>query len=397
MLFRSLTDSAIKTADAGYLTRRLSDVSHDAIIRMEDCGVEQGIEISKTHRRDSFLGRILGRILVEDVKDGRKVVAKQGEVINGKLAQEIDELEGVESVHVHSPMTCQARKGLCQKCYGWDFSTREMVNIGVPVGIIAAQSIGEPGTQLTMRVKHSGGIVGLDVTQGLPRVEELLEARNPKVKALVAQVAGKVKISEKGDEKIITIKSADVSSEDEESYTVPAGRTLSVENGDLVHPGQMLTSGGADIQELLQLRGLLFAQQHLVDQVQYVYESQGITINDRHFEVIARKMGDKVKIEMSGDTEFLTGEISERSSFMAANDETMAAGGEPATAKVLLLGITRSSLFTDSWLSAASFQHTKHVLTDAASAGKVDDLEGLKENVIIGRLIPTSEERARID
>ncbi len=394
---KGLTDSAIKTADAGYLTRRLSDVSHDAIIRMEDCGVEQGIEISKTHRRDSFLGRILGRILVEDVKDGRKVVAKQGEVINGKLAQEIDELEGVESVHVHSPMTCQARKGLCQKCYGWDFSTREMVNIGVPVGIIAAQSIGEPGTQLTMRVKHSGGIVGLDVTQGLPRVEELLEARNPKVKALVAQVAGKVKISEKGDEKIITIKSADVSSEDEESYTVPAGRTLSVENGDLVHPGQMLTSGGADIQELLQLRGLLFAQQHLVDQVQYVYESQGITINDRHFEVIARKMGDKVKIEMSGDTEFLTGEISERSSFMAANDETMAAGGEPATAKVLLLGITRSSLFTDSWLSAASFQHTKHVLTDAASAGKVDDLEGLKENVIIGRLIPTSEERARID
>ena len=392
---KGLTDSAIKTADAGYLTRRLSDVSHDAIIRMEDCGVEQGIEIAKDHRRDVFHGRVLGRVLAEDVKDGRKLVAKKGEIVNGKLAQQLDKLEGVELVHIYSPMTCEARKGLCQKCYGWDFSTREIVNIGVPVGIIAAQSIGEPGTQLTMRVKHSGGIVGLDVTQGLPRVEELLEARNPKVKAVVAQVAGKVKIEEKEDEKVITIKAPAATGDEEASYVVPAGRNLLVENGDLVHPGQMLTSGGADIQELLQLQGLLYAQQHLVDQVQYVYESQGITINDRHFEVIARKMGDKVRIEMSGDTDFLTGEISERSRFMEMNDQTMAAGGEPATAKVLLLGITRSSLFTDSWLSAASFQHTKHVLTDAASAGKIDNLEGLKENVIIGRLIPTSEERAR--
>lgn len=392
---KGLTDSAIKTADAGYLTRRLSDVSHDAIIRMEDCGTEQNIEITKLNRRDSFRNRILGRNLAEDVKDGRKVIAKKGDIVNGKLAQQIDELDGVETINIYSPLTCEARKGLCQKCYGWDFSTRETVAIGVPAGIIAAQSIGEPGTQLTMRVKHSGGIVGLDVTQGLPRVEELLEARNPKVKAVVAQIAGKVKIEEKKDEKIITIKAPASTGDEEAAYVVPAGRSLLVENGDLVHPGQMLTSGGADIQELLQLQGLLYAQQHLVDQVQYVYESQGITINDRHFEVIARKMGDKLRIEMSGDTEFLTGEITEKAGFMKANDETMAAGGEPATAKVLLLGITRSSLFTDSWLSAASFQHTKHVLTDAASAGKIDNLEGLKENVIIGRLIPTSEERAR--
>ncbi|HEX9817554.1 MAG TPA: DNA-directed RNA polymerase subunit beta', partial [Patescibacteria group bacterium] len=278
--------------------------------------------------------------------------------------------------------------------YGWDFSTREMVRIGVPVGVIAAQSIGEPGTQLTMRVKHTGGIVGLDVTQGLPRVEELLEARNPKLQAVVAKIMGKVKIEEDGDEKVLTIHSTATPAE-EEVYRVPGSRALKVETGDLVHPGQLLTAGGADIQELLQLQGLLFAQQHLVDQVQNVYESQGITINDRHFEVIAKKMGDKVRIELSGDTEFLTGEIAERSRFMAVNDETVAAGGEPATAKVLFLGITRSSLFTDSWLSAASFQHTKHVLTDAAAAGKVDNLEGLKENVIIGRLIPTSEERAR--
>jgi len=391
---KGLTDSAIKTADAGYLTRRLSDVSHDAIIRLEDCETTKGIEIGKEVRRDVFYNRILGRYLSEDVKEGKKVIFKKGDFITDEVAKTIDLSEKVETVNVRSPLTCEARKGLCQTCYGWDFSTRETVDIGVPVGIVAAQSIGEPGTQLTMRVKHSGGIVGLDVTQGLPRVEELLEARNPKLAAVVARISGKVKIEEKDDEKIITITSTTPPKEEEE-YIVTSNKTLLVENGDLVHPGQMLTSGGADIQELLQLQGLLFAQQHIVHQVQGVYESQGIGINDRHFEVICRKMGDKVRIEMSGDTDFLTGETTERSRFMAINDETMAAGGEPSTAKVLLLGITRSSLFTHSWLSAASFQHTKHVLTDAASAGKIDNLEGLKENVIIGRLIPTSEERAR--
>ncbi|KKU84112.1 MAG: DNA-directed RNA polymerase subunit beta' [Candidatus Pacebacteria bacterium GW2011_GWB1_47_8] len=391
---KGLTDSAIKTADAGYLTRRLSDVAHDAIIRIEDCETTKGVEVSKATRRDSFYSRILGRFLAEDVKDGRKHIAKKGDLVDAKLAQVIDRAEGVETVIIRSPMTCEARKGLCQHCYGWDFATRELVRVGVPVGVIAAQSIGEPGTQLTMRVKHTGGIVGLDVTQGLPRVEELLEARTPKVQAIVAKVAGKVKLQESEHEKTLIIRSTSTPSE-EESYVVPTGKTLTVSDGDLVHPGQLLTSGGADIQELLQLQGLVYAQQHIVDQVQHVYESQGIVINDRHFEVIARKMGDKLRIEMSGDTEFLTGEIVERSRFMAVNDEAMAAGGQPATAKVLLLGITRSSLFTDSWLSAASFQHTKHVLTDAASAGKIDNLEGLKENVIIGRLIPTSEERAR--
>ncbi|OIP73709.1 MAG: DNA-directed RNA polymerase subunit beta' [Candidatus Pacebacteria bacterium CG2_30_36_39] len=391
---KGLTDSAIKTADAGYLTRRLSDVSHDAIIRMEDCETTKGIEISKEHRRDAFYNRLIGRFLAEDVKDGRKVIAKKGDIVNDELAKIFDTNEAIESVVIRSPLTCEARRGLCQTCYGWDFSTREKVEIGVPVGVIAAQSIGEPGTQLTMRVKHSGGIVGLDVTQGLPRVEELLEARNPKLPAVIARIGGKVKIEENDEEKIITITSTTPPTE-EEQYNVPSNVAIIVENGDLVHPGQLLTAGGADIQELLQLQGMLYAQQHIISQVQYVYESQGISINDRHFEVIARKMGDKVRIEMSGDTEYLTGEISERSRFMAVNDETMAAGGEPATAKVLLLGITRSSLFTDSWLSAASFQHTKHVLTDAASAGKIDTLSGLKENVIIGRLIPTSEERAR--
>lgn len=390
---KGLTDSAIKTADAGYLTRRLTDVAHDVIIRSEDCGTDQGIEISKANRRDIFAARVTGRFLVADVKVGNKVLAKVGDMLTPALVAELDANEKVESVSVRSPLTCKSRKGMCQKCYGWDFSTRAVVEIGVPVGVVAAQSIGEPGTQLTMRVKHTGGIVGLDVTQGLPRVEELLEARIPKATALIAHISGKVKIEETKEERIIKIKTTSTPVE-EETYSLSLGVTPLVKDGDLVFIGQPLTGGSINIQELLQVKGLLQAQQYIIEQVQNVYESQGITINDRHFEVITRKMGDKVRIEMSGDTDFLTGEVIERSRFMEANDETMAAGGDPATAKVLLLGITRSSLFTSSWLSAASFQHTKHVLTDAAASGAVDYLEGLKENVIIGRLIPTSKERA---
>ena len=388
---KGLTDSAIKTADAGYLTRRLVDVSHDAIIRQEDCGTTEGIELVRAPRSDVFYYRILGRYASKDIKVGKKTVVTTGELINDDMAKEIVASD-LESVWVRSPITCRCTKGLCSKCYGWDFATRTDVEIGVPVGVIAAQSIGEPGTQLTMRVKHSGGIVGLDVTQGLPRVEELLEARNPKVQALIAHIAGKVKIEEKEGENIITLKNKEG---EEETFTLPASVTLLIKDKDLVFAGQKLTSGGVNIQELLQLKGLIFTQQHIIDQVQEVYESQGVTINDKHFEVITRKMGDKLQIELSGDTDLLVGEVVERARFMSINDNVMAAGGDPATARVLLLGITRSSLFTSSWLSAASFQHTKHVLTDAASEGAIDYLEGLKENVIIGRLIPTSEERAR--
>jgi DNA-directed RNA polymerase subunit beta' len=392
---KGLTDSAIKTADAGYLTRRLTDVAHEAIIRLQDCGTKEGVDILSTERPESFTSRIVGRILLKDIKKGKKIIAKAGEIITPLVAEDI-KLSGVESVYVRSPLTCQARKGLCAQCYGWDFSTRAMVEIGVPVGVVAAQSIGEPGTQLTMRVKHTGGIVGLDVTQGLPRVEELLEARNPKSAAIIAHITGKVKVEEKDDEHVITIKSTSQPVE-EESYSISINIPLLVKSGDLVTMGSPLIAGGINIQELLQIKGLSFSQQYVVKQVQAVYESQGIAINDRHFEVIVRKMGDKVQIEMAGDTEFLTGEVVGRSKFMEVNDSTMAAGGDPATAKVLLLGITRSALFTSSWLSAASFQHTKHVLTNAASSGSIDYLEGLKENVIIGRLIPTSKERAEID
>lgn len=389
---KGLTDSAIKTADAGYLTRRLVDVSHDLIIRADDCGSTEGFELLRESRKDSFYSRILGRYSAKEIKLGKKVLVKAGELITPDAAQAIIESD-LAAVTVRSPLTCRCKKGLCSKCYGWDFSTRNDVSIGVPVGVIAAQSIGEPGTQLTMRVKHSGGIVGLDVTQGLPRVEELLEARNPKVQALIAHFPGKVKVEEKDEEKIITIKGK---GGEEESYSVPASVTLLVKDKDLVYAGQELTPGGINVQELLQIRGLIYAQQHIIDQVQAVYESQGITINDKHFEVIVRKMGDKLQVELPGDTDFLVGEVVERSKFMDANENVMAAGGDPATARVLLLGITRSSLFTSSWLSAASFQHTKHILTDAAAEGAVDYLEGLKENVIIGRLIPTSEERAKL-
>jgi DNA-directed RNA polymerase subunit beta' len=391
---KGLTDSAIKTADAGYLTRRLCDVSHDAIIRLPDCKTERFITIADTDRTDVYATRIAGRILAKDAMVGKKVVAKEGSLVTIEIAEEIV-AAGLKTADVRSPLTCDSPKGLCATCYGIDFSTSKMIEIGVPVGILAAQSIGEPGTQLTMRTKHKGGIVGADVTQGLPRVEELLEARNPKSQALISEVSGKVSIEEVEKELVVTVRTT-ASPSEEVQYIVPATTDIIVKEGELVFAGQQLTSGTVNVKELMVITGLTPAQQYTIDQVQAVYESQGIPIHDKHFEVIIRKMCDKVMIESTGDTEFLTGEVIERARFMDANDEAMAAGGEPATAKVLFLGITRSSLFTASWLSAASFQHTKNVLTDASASGKIDELEGLKENVIIGRLIPTSKERAEI-
>lgn len=391
---KGLTDSAIKTADAGYLTRRLVDVAHDVIIRMDDCGTQNGIVIPTGDRADSFIARVVGRIAAEAITVKDKVVLEAGQEITADVAAQALKA-GLPGVAVYSPLTCEATKGLCAKCYGRDFSTHQLVAMGVPVGIIAAQSIGEPGTQLTMRVKHSGGIVGLDVTQGLPRVEELFEVRNPRGSAVMSEVSGEVGIEEEDGMTVITITNKNTDEVDAK-YSVSMKTELLVSPGDLVHPGTQLTAGPLNLREVLQLRGLQKLQQYVIDQIQAVYESQGITINDKHFEVITRKMSDKVQIETSGDTDFLTGEIVEKAKFTEANDDAVAAGGQPATARVLFLGITRSSLFTSSWLSAASFQHTKHVLTEAASRGAVDNLEGLKENVIIGRLIPTSEERARI-
>ena len=392
---KGLTDSAIKTADAGYLTRRLCDVSHDAIIRLEDCKTEEFITISDEDRTDVFATRIAGRILARDIVLNKKVVAQKGTLITIELAKELVKA-GLKTADVRSPLTCEASKGLCATCYGIDFSTSKMIELGVPVGIVAAQSIGEPGTQLTMRTKHSGGILGADVTQGLPRVEELLEARNPKNQAIISEIAGKVSIEEGDKDITVTIRTTS-SPVEEVEYKLSVNAELLIKDGDLIHVGQQLTTGSVSLKELALVKGLLQAQQYTINQVQAVYESQGIPIHDKHFETIIRKMCDKLQIESAGDTDFLTGEVIEKTKFIEANDEAMAAGGEPATAKVLFLGITRSSLFTASWLSAASFQHTKNVLTDASAAGKIDYLDGLKENVIIGRLIPTSKERASIE
>ena len=391
---KGLTDSALKTADAGYLTRRLVDVAHDAIIREVDCGTEQHLVLKAEGKRAlHFAKRIYGRVAALAIKDAKgKVVVDKGELIDEDKVKDIT-AANITQVNVYSPLTCSAKFGLCAKCYGSDFSTKNMVDIGTPVGVVAAQSIGEPGTQLTMRVKHAGGIVGLDVTQGLPRVEELFEIRTPKILAPMSEVAGKVSVEESDEGYKVTIKSTAKPIKVKE-YIIPLTSILTVANGDLVGVGSQLSSGSLDVKEVLELKGLLGAQEYLLEAVQEVYESQGIPINDRHFEVIIRKMSDKVKVENAGDTDLLPGEIVERVRFEHSNESVLAEDGEPATAQVVMLGVSRASLHTASWLSAASFQETTNVLTEAAIEGREDYMLGLKENVIIGRLIPTSPERA---
>lgn len=393
---KGLTDSALKTADAGYLTRRLVDVSHDAIIRMEDCGTREGWEIHRSEdRQASFASRLVGRFCAADVvvAGGKNVLVPAGEEITEAHTKLFDE-HGVVSVLVRSPISCQAAVGICQKCYGRDYATNELVVIGTPVGVLAAQSIGEPGTQLTMRVRHAGGIVGLDVTQGLPRVEELFEIRTPRALSPLTEIAGKVEVEETALGYRVRIRNTAMRPPEEREYLVPLTSELRVKTGDMVAAGDQLASGNVDIKEVLQVRGLRGAQKYLITEIQRVYESQGISIADKHFEVVVRKMSDKVRVDSCGDTTLLPGELVDRTRFQKENGRVLAEGGEPATAQVVILGITRASLFTDSWLSAASFQETTNVLTDAALAGKVDELLGLKENVIIGKLIPVTPERA---
>ncbi|MBI4037512.1 DNA-directed RNA polymerase subunit beta' [Candidatus Curtissbacteria bacterium] len=396
---KGLADRAIKTAESGYLTRRLVDVAHDAIIRMEDCGTKEGIIISKQDKRQaSYLLRIVGRVSTHDitVPKSKKVIVKAGEEITEEAAHEIEKAQ-IEEINVRSILTCEARYGLCALCYGRDLVTRKMVTIGTPVGVIAAQSIGEPGTQLTMRTFHTGGIVGLDITQGLPRVEELFEARTPKYSAHLAEISGKAKVEETPEGYTITLKSTNLKPPVEKEYFVPPTAELKVADSDLVGAGTPLSSGYLDIKEVLAISGLRSAQRYIIDGGQEVYETQGVVINDKHFEVIVRKMSEKVRIESPGDTVLLPGELIDKNRFTEENAKVLAEGGEPATAQVVVLGITKAALFTDSFLSAASFQETTRVLTEAAIEGKVDKLLGLKENVIIGRLIPTSPERARIE
>jgi len=394
---KGLTDSAIKTADAGYLTRRLVDVAHDMIIRLEDCKTKDSLTIKfKDRRSQYFTSRITSRFLAEKLTHPKtkKTLAKKGDLITEDLAELITKAKVFE-IKVRSPLTCEAKYGLCAKCYGWDFSTKKEVTIGAPVGVIAAQSIGEPGTQLTMRVKHFGGIVISDVTQGLPRVEELFEARNPKIVSPLTEIAGKITIKETPQGYEVTVTPANKS--EAKTHLVPLTLTLKVKSNQLIGVGERLASGSLNIKSLLDIRGLRGTQEYLIQGIQGVYESQGIPIHDKHFEVIVRKMADKVQIETVGDTDLLIGEFVEKTRLEIENEKVKKGKDKQATASQVILGITRSSLHTESWLSAASFQHTSSILTNAAANGKKDKLIGLKENVIIGRLIPTNEERAKME
>ena len=324
--------------------------------------------------------------MAEDIIDPKtnEKIASVNDLVDITLAKKIAKVR--DSVSIRSVLTCKSEFGVCMKCYGRDLANQSDVEVGEAVGIIAAQSIGEPGTQLTMRTFHTGGVAGDDITQGLPRVEELFEARKPKHNAIIAEIAGTVEIEDTGTGiRKVTIVPKEGSTRE---YSIPFGARMAVRQGDEVKPGGKLTEGSVNPHDILRVCGLKETQRYLVYEVQKVYKSQGVEINDKHIEVMVRQMLHKVKIEEAGDTNFLPGEFIDINSFESANTEAIENGGEPAVAKPILLGITKASLATDSFLSAASFQETTRVLTDAAIKGKVDPLIGLKENVIIGKLIP---------
>jgi len=395
---KGLTDSALKTANAGYLTRRLVDVSHDVIIRGEDCGTKEGILIVKdeTGRITTFFDRILGRTAASNIisKKSKKPIIKEGQEIDGEKLKLLIENE-VEEANVRSPLTCRMEYGICATCYGWDFSTKRKVNVGIPVGVVAAQSIGEPGTQLTMRVRHFGGVVMTDVTQGLPRVEELFEMRTPKNLAPMSDIWGKVNIEKTEDGYVVEVRNTRARPPEEREYFIPLSSEVAVKDGDTISAGTQLAQGYLDPKDILKVKGNIEAQRYIITEAQRVYESQGIAINDKHFEVILRKMSDKVVVETVGDTALIPGDFITKVKFEEINAEILSQGGEPATARQILLGITKSSLFSDSWLSAASFQETTKVLTEAVLQGQEDKLIGLKENVIIGRLIPVAPDQIK--
>ena len=395
---KGLTDSALKTANAGYLTRRLVDASHDVIIREEDCGTTEGVTIvaADPERTASFADRITGRISAEKVTKNKKTLVEANGEITPEIAKEIMDA-GIEEIVVRSPLTCKLTYGLCQNCYGWDFSTRRKVEIGVPVGVVAAQSIGEPGTQLTMRVKHFGGVVMSDVTQGLPRIEELFEMRTPKNLSSIAEISGKVSIETTEDGYKIIVKNTKMQPVEVQEYFVPLAAELAVKDGQEIPAGTPFARGYLDPKEVIKIKGVREAGHYILTEAQKVYESQGIAINDKHFEIVLRKMSDKVVIETVGDTPLIPGDFVTSTRFEQVNAETLSQGGEPATARQVILGITKAALFSDSWLSAASFQETTKVLTEAALEGREDDLVGLKENVIIGRLIPVESKAVNLE
>jgi DNA-directed RNA polymerase subunit beta' len=456
---KGLADTALRTSDSGYLTRRLIDVAQDVITREDDCGTTDGIWISEPQEKEllpPLAERITGRLAASKIVNPKtgEVIVDRNEEINEEKAKEII-AAGITKVHVRSPLSCRSRHGACRQCYGRDLARGHLVDLNTAVGIIAAQSIGEPGTQLTLRTFHTGGVVGLDITSGLPRVEELFEARPPKGQAIISEIEGVVEVIQNEEGKVIRVTSSEVyldeyslppgwqvtvnngqwvdigavlaspqaedssesvalttevksilarvagevtiegnqlfinyKEEEQREYAVPANARIRVQNGDYVKAGQQLTEGSINPQDILHILGKEATEQYLVDEVQKVYRSQGVNINDKHIEVIVHRMLSKVRIDSSGDTELVPGELIDIFRYEDINAKVLAEGGEPATAHPVLMGITRASLNTDSWLAAASFQETTRVLTEAAVKGEIDRLVGLKENVIIGKLIP---------
>ncbi len=398
---KGLADTALRTADSGYLTRRLVDVSQDVIIREQDCGTADGILVGDIKDGNEMIEplteRLVGRFLSEDFVDPKtgEVVISRNKMLDDADATLLTETYGVKQIRIRSVLTCHAKKGVCAHCYGANLATVDPVSVGEAVGIIAAQSIGEPGTQLTMRTFHTGGIASAeDITQGLPRVEELFEGRKPKHLAIISEIDGVVRMAEEKKKRLVIVTSEDTENPDERSYVITYGSRVRVQEGDRVKKGDRITEGSVNPHDILAVQGEEAVQNYLIMEVQRTYRMQGVDINDKHVEVIVRQMMRKVRVDDAGSTELLAGSTIDRSELAAANEQVRAriAAGEEglteATVTPILLGITKASLATDSFLSAASFQETTRVLTDAAIKGKVDPLLGLKENVIIGKLIP---------
>ncbi|PYI50147.1 DNA-directed RNA polymerase subunit beta' [Paenibacillus flagellatus] len=394
---KGLADTALRTADSGYLTRRLVDVAQDVIVREDDCGTDKGFIVSKIQDGkeviEDLYDRIEGRYSFETVRhpETKEIIVGRNELIDSTKADAII-AAGIEKIQIRSVLSCRTRHGVCKKCYGRNLATGTHVEIGEAVGIIAAQSIGEPGTQLTMRTFHTGGVAGDDITQGLPRIQELFEARNPKGQATISEIDGTVKdIREGKDRREIEIEGEAES----KTYAVTYGSRIRVAVGQQVEAGDELTEGSIDPKEMLRIKGIRGVQNYILQEVQRVYRNQGVEINDKHIEVMIRQMLRKIRIVDSGNTTLLPGSFVDMHEYEEANRQALFSGKEPAVAKPVLLGITKASLETDSFLSAASFQETTRVLTDAAIKGKVDQLLGLKENVIIGKLIPAGTGMSR--
>ncbi len=386
---KGLADTALRTADSGYLTRRLVDVAQEIIVREPDCGSNEGLIVYDVKDGNQLIEpiqeRLLGRYPVRDIvnPETNEVIVDTNTMITDELADKIVDA-GITKVEVRSVLGCHSKHGVCQKCYGMSLARHNKVEIGETIGIVAAQSIGEPGTQLTMNTKHAGGAIGSDITQGLPRVEELFEARKPKGLAVMTEIAGKVKVKESKKKKEVIV----TNDTESKTYTVPFGPKMKVKDGDMVEPGDPLVEGSLNPADILAIKGPEGVFEYLTTEVQKVYRNQGVDINDKHIEVIARQMLKKVRVEDNGDTDMFPGTLVDMYEFADKNREAVDKGVRPATGKRVLLGITKASLATDSFLSAASFQETTRVLTEAAIKGKEDDLVGLKENVIIGKLIP---------